>query len=361
MSNPKHLAILKQGVEVWNAWRSANPRIAPDLREADLSGRRRLYHRANLSGTDLRRANLSRSYFSEAFLYAADFGGADLNHADFNKTYAVEASFERANLRSIFLNEASLDRANLRQADLSSACLYRTSFRGSELQGATLIGADLSGAFFLGSNLKGASLTGCVVHGVSAWDVNLEGATQSNLIITGPNEPVIEVDSLEIAQFIYLLLNNRRIRDVIDAITSKVVLILGRFTKTRKFVLDRIRNELRRRNYSPVLFDFEQPRSRDITETVSTLAHMARFVIADITNARSVPQELLAIVPHLPHVPVQPILLAGRPEYGMFEHFKSFPWVLPVLRYQSSSQLVRSFAKVIRPAESWIESQSHIT
>jgi len=112
---------------------------------------RRIHTPQNADKTSARwyeEANLSRSYFSEAFLYADDFTGADLSHADFNRTYAVEPSFERANLRSIFLNEASLDRANLRRADLSSGCLYRTSFRGSELQGATLAGADLSGAFF---------------------------------------------------------------------------------------------------------------------------------------------------------------------------------------------------------------------
>jgi len=49
-----------------------------------------------------------------------------------------------------------------------------------------------------------------------------------NLIITDDNEPTITVDNLEVAQFIYLLLNNQKIRDVIDTITSKVVLILGR-------------------------------------------------------------------------------------------------------------------------------------
>jgi predicted transcriptional regulator len=107
---------------------------------------------------------------------------------------------------------------------------------------------------------------------------------------------LISVDNLEVAQFIYLLLNNQKIRHVIDTITSKVVLILGRFTPQRKAVLDAIRDELRKRDYLPLLFDFDKPSNRDITETVSTLAHMAKFVIADITDARSIPQELMAIV-----------------------------------------------------------------
>jgi hypothetical protein len=46
-----------------------------------------------------------------------------------------------------------------------------------------------------------------------------------------------------------LLLHNQKVRDVIDTITSKVVLILGRFTDERKAVLDALREELRKRNY----------------------------------------------------------------------------------------------------------------
>ena len=36
MANPEHLSILKQGVQVWNNWRSEKPNIRPDLRTADL-------------------------------------------------------------------------------------------------------------------------------------------------------------------------------------------------------------------------------------------------------------------------------------------------------------------------------------
>jgi hypothetical protein len=172
------------------------------------------------------------------------------------------------------------------------------------------------------------------------------------LIITPDKEATITVDTLEVAQFIYLLLNNQKIRDVIDTITSKVVLILGRFTDERKKVLDAIRDELRKRNYSPVLFDFEKPANRDITETVSTLAHMARFVIADITDAKSIPQELKTIVPNLPSVPVLPLILNTQHEYGMFEHFTRFPWVLPIYRYEDEESLLQSLQeKVITPAE----------
>jgi len=149
-----------------------------------------------------------------------------------------------------------------------------------------------------------------------------------------------------------LLLHNEVIRDVIDTITSKVVLILGRFTPERKRVLDALREELRKRNYSPVLFDFEKPTNRDITETVSTLAHMARFVIADITEAKSIPQELSLIVPNLPSVPVQPLILTSQHEYGMFEHFTRYSWVLPVYRYSDEKSLLQALQeKIIAPAE----------
>jgi uncharacterized protein YjbI with pentapeptide repeats len=57
MANPEHVAILKQGVEVWNRWRRENPEIRPDFVEADLSGL--ILHNVDLSKSKLYKTNLS--------------------------------------------------------------------------------------------------------------------------------------------------------------------------------------------------------------------------------------------------------------------------------------------------------------
>ena len=49
---------------------------------------------------------------------------------------------------------------------------------------------------------------------------------------------------------------------------------------------------------------------------------------------------------------LQPLLLNGSGEYGMFEHFRRYPWVLPIYRYDSQDQLIADLSeRVIRPAE----------
>ena len=105
------------------------------------------------------------------------------------------------------------------------------------------------------------------------------------MVITPEDEPEITVDNIEVAQFIYLLLHNQKIRDVIDTIGKKGVLLLGRFTEGR--IAD------------PGTLTRETPQSwgtcrwcstsinrktKDFTETVRLLANVSHFVIVDITK-----------------------------------------------------------------------------
>ena len=185
----------------------------------------------------------------------------------------------------------------------------------------------------------------------------LDGETRQNeLRITPFDQTSITVDNLEVAQFIYLLLRNEKIRQVIDTITSRVVLILGRFTEQRKAVLDAIRAELRRRNFTPILFDFIPPASKDVTGTVETLARMARFIIADLTDPSSIPHELATIVPLLRTTPILPLRLKGSTGYSMFNDLQcSYTWVLNTHEYDDGPSLISELPEVIVPADELAE------
>jgi len=152
------------------------------------------------------------------------------------------------------------------------------------------------------------------------------------------------------------MLNNEKIRDVIETITSKAVLILGRFTPERKAVLDAIKDELRLRNYLPIVFDFENAANKSVDEIVNLLARMSRFVIADITDAKSIPQELRGFVPDNPSIPIVPLIWKAQHEYAMFDYFRNFPWVLPLHEYESPEQLMKNIiAAIIMPAEQKVQ------
>ena len=204
------------------------------------------------------------------------------------------------------------------------------------------------------ANLKGAKLTGCRVYGVSAWNVTRTDDTkQRNLVITDRGEPEVTVDNIEVAQFVYLLLHNEKIRDVIDTVSRKGVLPLGRFTEGRMAVLDRLRDELRKRGYLPIVFNFDKPETKDFTETVRLLAGLSKFVIADITNPKSAPLELQATVPEI-MVPFRPIIEEGEKPFSMLQDLwiKHRDRVFEPLYYSSVDALVASLdEKIIRPAE----------
>jgi len=287
--------------------------------------------------TDLVRTDLTGANLRGARLWRANLTDANLKEADMTK----------ADLRWARLIEADLTGANLTKTNLTGASLIETT-----LIKAKLIEANLSKASLVETKIEGAKLTGSRIYGISAWRLEGIPEDQSNLVITRHDEPIITADNLEVAQFIYLLLHSPKIRDVIDTIAKKAVLILGRFTQERKEVLNAIQKELRQHDYLPIMFDFEKPVRRNTAETVSALAHMSKFIIADITDARSIPAELERIVPKLPSVPVQPLILSSEEEYGMFDSIKCCNQVLETYRYDNQEMLLANLKeRVIDPAE----------
>lgn len=387
MANREHLEVLKKGVTEWNRWRTKQHfGIEPDFSGANLG--EAILNEANLSGAflkgailreaDLSRANLSGAILNEANLIGAKLigaklHGADLHGASFNGAYLTHADLHGANLSGAFLGGAfligadlrgaNLTRANLMAAHLSDAklskaqlieaCITRSDLLGADFSGADLSRADLMGANLTGGNLEGAILTGAKVYGISAWNVKVQNAVQTSLIITPPGEPEITVDNLEVAQFIYLLLHNSKIRDVIDTIGRKGVLLLGRFAGGRIKILERLRDELRKRDFVPIVFNFDRPETKDFTETIRVLAGLSHFVIAEITNPQSAPLELQATIPEC-MIPFFPIIEAGETPFAMLQDLwiKHRDWVFAPIHYSSLDGLVNALdAEIIQPAE----------
>jgi hypothetical protein len=328
MADEEQLKILKQGAQVWNHWREEHPDVRPDLSGANLS-------QANLFGADLSRADLS---------------GAHLKGANLGETRLVEADFRGADLGGAYLGWADLYKADLGGAALGAANLKGAALTDAHLGQANLSGANLTEATLVRTDFTDAILTGCSIYGISAWNLKLKGATQSELVITPEGDPIITVDDLEVAQFVYLLLNYKKLRDVLNAVTKRGVLILGRFRDGGLELLQAVAAQLRDHGYLPIIFEFDRPESRSITETVKTLAGLSRFIIADLSGP-SVPHELYATVPHF-KIPFVPIIEKGRQRYALFADIAEYPWVLPLVEFDNQAQLIELLpGRIIAPAE----------
>jgi uncharacterized protein YjbI with pentapeptide repeats len=162
MANDEHVAILKKGVDAWNAWRDENPNILPDLSAAKLSGadlKAKNLSGANLSGADLQEANLDGANLSGADLSAADLQEANLSGSNLSAADLQEANLDGANLSGADLRGANLMTANLIGANLTEAVLMTAKLIAANLTEADLSGADLRGANLTGANLISADLT----------------------------------------------------------------------------------------------------------------------------------------------------------------------------------------------------------
>lgn len=343
------LDILKRGAEAWETWRLLTNPDHIEFERADLSNTfidKINLSSANLTGVNFSRAHLFHAILKDADLTEANLREADLAGADLNGAHLVEANLRGTNLNRANLIETDLRGADLREAKLKEAQLQGANLTGADLRGADLREANLSGAALVGTRIDKARISGCSIYGINVWDLEGEFKEQKNLVISSSSTPTITVDNIKIAQFIYLILNNEEIRHVLNVLTSKSVLILGRFSlPERKEILDALRNKLREFDLLPIVFDFDRPTDKDFTETIKTLAGLSYFVIADATNPKSSPLELQATIPDY-QIPFVPIIQEGESPFAMMVDLqKKYNWVLNTVSYDSQETLM----KVLKP------------
>lgn len=350
MADESHLEILERGVAVWNTWRKEHPTISPDLTGADLSKRDlrkiNLSH-AKLVMTKFSRADLAQARMTESNCALAEFYKADLTKASFLRAFPITANFIQADL-----SDANLAGANLSEAFFIRSNLVRANLCGANLTDANLTGADLTDAnleraVLVDTKITDAFFKSCTVYGISSWELKGTPKEASGLIYTRwgvLEERPPTVDNLEVAQFMYLLRENEKVREVLNAVTSKFVLILGRFDE-RKYVLEAIRDVLRQEtNYLPFIFDFEPPEGRDILDTVKTLALLSKFILVDLTHPRSASYELDQIVSTM--VPIQPLFQTPEKEPALLQALRTrHHWLLEPHYYNTIEKLGESLRR----------------
>ncbi|GCE27570.1 hypothetical protein KDA_30540 [Dictyobacter alpinus] len=346
--------------------------IGTDLSNTDLTG-------AYLSGKDLRDTNFSNTTLRKASLFGANLTNAKLVNADlreamlcreaisevdledleFEDREEIENNIKPTDLTGTDLTGANLSGVHLnqvifREATLCGSDLSRANLFGACLYHANLTGANLTKAILVETDLTKSTLTDCRVYGASVWDTKLEEAKQINLIVTPPDRPAISVDDLEIAQFMFLLFEHQKLRDALNSIINRGVLLLGGFDNGGIEILHAMADKLRQMKYLPIIFEFARPEHRNLRETVSILAGLSRFVIAEISGP-SVPAELENIASSI-HVSIVPIIQESVRPFSMFIDFLVDYKVTDLVRYKNKEHLLEVLeSKVIDPAESKFE------
>ncbi|GAB4197580.1 MAG: hypothetical protein Tsb002_31830 [Wenzhouxiangellaceae bacterium] len=203
MANNEHLAILKQGREVWNQWRLDNPELRPDLsnvdftRAADFENTAIWGQRMLDSADEAKRLLLSEFNLSQVDFYRANLEHAELRRADLSEAKLVHANLNSSKLQGATLHGAQLWGVRLQRADLTRARMGRTNlvdidFSETCLDGINFSGQNLSGAKFINSHLRGvdlrdANLTGARLKGADLRNADLTGATLTNSLWTEAN------------------------------------------------------------------------------------------------------------------------------------------------------------------------------
>jgi len=156
-----------------NDWKRLDFRKASiPLRSASGDGsQRQEFPGLNLSGSNLRGANLARVKFDFHYFFAVDFSGAYLLAASLRS-----AKLDKANLSGAYLKGADLSGASLREATLKSANFYAANLTETDFTQSDLTEANLYYA-----NLSRTNLRGSIIEGADLHDARLDGTDLSGV------------------------------------------------------------------------------------------------------------------------------------------------------------------------------------
>jgi uncharacterized protein YjbI with pentapeptide repeats len=250
-----------------------------------------------------------------------DFSGINLTRASIYSAFAEGLNLRNAVFEGGHVEEDDFSRADFRGATFRSTTFNKTILTGANLDGATFVNrnqVNLVGALF-----RVKEITETVVYGIAAWDlVTSDEMKQSKLVIEKTYEFYsdliqqgkipITVDDIELAQFVYYLNDHKKMRDTLNILNDKGVLLLGRFKDGGLERLYSICEWLQRKGYMAMIFDFARPDNLSLTETVVTMAGRSKFIFVDLPYA-SVPAELQAVLSQVK----KPLLASGDP-YALY-------------------------------------------
>jgi uncharacterized protein YjbI with pentapeptide repeats len=152
---------LRQGAEVWNNWRAANPEVV-----LDLSGAK--FHGAKLAGVNITGTGVVENKPAESNLQ-----GIDLSDADLTGAHLGDVDLTGANLVGADLTKATIITANLSKSLLVGAKLNEAIFGGVKFTNANLMLSDLSNAKLWGDAAAPVDLTGADFRSANLTDVQL--------------------------------------------------------------------------------------------------------------------------------------------------------------------------------------------
>jgi uncharacterized protein YjbI with pentapeptide repeats len=345
MAERKHAEILRAGMEEWNAWRAENPTVFPDLSGErfaldctglDLSHAIALGTRfdgSRLPGLklcgatargislidvlapdlDATQADLTGAVMHSLFAGGGTFDETVLNGAHGDRFQAPGGDFVLAKMArfrgaNCDLSKAALRHCVLEDAWLTETRMHRTLVERCSLKRSILTSTNWSVSAHVQNDYEHADLSFGYVYGMLCWaPYQLDRAKQSSMFFGAGlyGEDSLAIDGLELALAMQAYLRSDLVREVLPVVSSRLVLVVGCWSESQRYVPAALGDLLRRKGRTAVYINALEERL-DL-EPLRRLAMMATSAIVDFTSDSKALREIVEVL-DAQHFTIQPVV-----------------------------------------------------